>query len=210
LAAPRAAHRKPRLPRRPCGLVPHRLEVRAAGSPPRRLLGCVPHLRTASYRRRVLPGGPSPAPLRTQADVRRRTRALMSGVPSPSPGYKRPHDVQIAHAAAQADRPTCAPHRGAPSSGPFRRSPPPSRSSTRPLQHPCVARASSHTGGPPEQGPPRPCSLHAAGRPAAGAPPPIRGHKPVVGKPLFLLHPFPGQIFHRNGPIPASRAAIHA
>jgi hypothetical protein len=41
--------------------------------------------RTASC---ALPSGPSPVPLHTRADVRRRTKALTPGVPSPSPSYK--------------------------------------------------------------------------------------------------------------------------
>jgi hypothetical protein len=63
----------------------------------------------------------------------------------------------------------------------------PNSSTQPPLQPPCAALASSQTGSPPEQSSPRPCSLRAAGRPAAGAPPPILGHKPVAGKPTEIL-----------------------
>jgi hypothetical protein len=92
----------------------------------------------------------------------------------------------------------------------FRRSQPPPRSSTRPLQPPNATRAPSQTGRSPKQGTPRPGSLCAAGRPTTDTPPPIRGHKSTVGKPLVLPHPFPDQGRHRSRPIPASRAALHA
>jgi hypothetical protein len=105
--------RESRPPRRTCGSLP--IASRTGLPVPLRadLLGTRAASRTASYRRRVVPGGPSPAPLHTQADVCRRTRALMLGVPSPSPSYKRPHDGQLAHAAACQPSDLCA-DRGAP------------------------------------------------------------------------------------------------
>jgi hypothetical protein len=100
-------------PLRPCGSLP--IASRSGPPVPLRadLLGTRAASRIASYRHRIVPGGPSPAPLHMQADVRRRTRALMPGVPSPSPSYKRPHDGQLAHAAACRPSDLCA-HRGAP------------------------------------------------------------------------------------------------
>jgi hypothetical protein len=113
LVMPRAAHREPRLPRRPCRLVPHRLEVRAAGSPPRRPSrdAChifVPHCTAAA----LCPGGPSPAPLRTQADVGCRTAALKPCVPSLHPAYKGRASAITAQATAPAG-PASARRRGA-------------------------------------------------------------------------------------------------
>jgi hypothetical protein len=87
----------------------------------------------------------------------------------------------------------CAPLRETPSSSSFRHSPVLPRSSTRPPQPPRATSAASQTGAPPERGAPRPGSLGAAGRPATGVPPPFWGHKPVHGRPLFLLHPSPAK-----------------
>jgi hypothetical protein len=80
----------------------------------------------------------------------------------------------------------------------------------RPYKPTGATGAPSHTGRPPEEGAPWPGSLGAAGRPTTGAPPPTCGHKSTVGKPLVLPRPFPGHGRHRSGPIPTSRAAVHA
>jgi hypothetical protein len=87
--------------------------------------------------------------------------------------------------------PPCPLPAPAPASGRVVRSPcptPPFR--PRPSPSPTVTRRA--TGGPsqaghtPEQRPPPPCSRCAADRPAAGFPPPVRGHKSAVGEPLHL------------------------
>jgi hypothetical protein len=65
-------------------------------------------------------------------------------------------------------------------------------------------------GASPDRAAPRPGRLGAAGRPCTGDFPPIYGHKPVYGEPLNLPHPSPGQIRHRSGSIPASRAGRSA
>jgi hypothetical protein len=84
------------------------------------------------------------------------------------------------------------------------------RPSPSPTRTHRTARGSSQAGSSPEQSPPRPCSRCAAGRPAAGSPPPIRGHKSTVGEPLATLLPFPDRFRRRITGIWAGAATLHA
>jgi hypothetical protein len=202
LAALRAACRLPRRLGVRAGSVPtaSRREPSVPFTPATSEREPSPRHHAVSYSHRALSCGPSPATLRTQADAGRLTRTLKSGV----------RHCVLPSSRCSTCRPASAHRRGA---APFRPTPAQadaSRSRPRPLQPPYDVLASSQIGSPPEQSSPQSCSLRAADRPAAGAPPPILGHKPVAGKPVVLPHLFPGQGRRRSRPIPASRAALHA
>jgi hypothetical protein len=105
----------------------------------------------------------SPAPLRTQADAGRRTRALKPGVPSPRPGYKGRASAILAQAAEPAVPVGAVP----PWSCLLRpASPHANISRSRPSPYwnlPCRP-FSSQAGSSPEQSSPRPWSLHVKDR----------------------------------------------
>jgi hypothetical protein len=203
--APRAGHRtasasaQARLPtassREP--LVPLRADLLgtravASGRVPRRTASCAP------------PSGPSPAPLHTWADVRRRTKALTPGVPSPSPSYKNrttscsrpPLLAGILSARCSRGRPPlallaavqCRP--AAPHGLLYPPAPP------RPLPGRSTAEPKAFRGQAPG---------HRRPAITGGFPTRLR---PQIGEcePLNLLHPSPGRIPHRSGSIPASCA----
>jgi hypothetical protein len=165
----------------------------------------VPRRTAAAYR----PADRRPIPAARAYRGRRRAGELRRCVPSPRPPIKaahRPARARPLHtggsvrASAPEDPLLWLSSLQSSTSSQFH------TASTISQRHPCP----SQTGRPPEQGAPRPGSLGAVGRPATGASPPICGHKSMVGKPLVLPHPSPGQGRHRSGPIPASRAALLA
>jgi hypothetical protein len=97
----RAALRKPHLPRRPCGLAPHRLEVRAVGP----LRACHPWNTSRIFvprrTRSEMSSGPSSVSCARKARWQP-YRGIEAGVPSLRLAYRRPLTVLLAHVAAHA------------------------------------------------------------------------------------------------------------
>jgi hypothetical protein len=125
----------------------------------------------------------------TRIDYKRRPLALRTGTAGLQPPCPPSAPMPPSGRVVLLLRPT--PH--------YRPRPSPSPTGTH-----RAARGSSQVGSTPEQSPSWPCSRCAAGRSAAGSPPPVRGHKSTIGELLHLLHIFPGQKPRRSRRIPAS------
>jgi hypothetical protein len=195
LAAPRAALREPRLPRRPCGIAPHRLEVRAVGP----LRACHPWNMSRIFVPRCTRSEISSGPLPVSCARKARWppyHGIEVGVPSLRLAFKGRASASTVQAAAHAGGPSCAPHRGA---TPPARAPPASTFS-QPPSRPYNLLV-------PPLPLPRPEVRRSTARSDRA---PWAGHKLVVGKPLVLPHPFPDQTRHRSRPILAGTAASMA
>jgi hypothetical protein len=128
LAAPCATLREPRPPRRPCGLAPHHLEVRAIGP----LRACHPWNASRIFvprrTRSEMSSGKSPVSCARKARWPS-YRGIEAGVPLLRLAFEGRASASIAQATAHAGGPACAPQRDA---APPARAPPASTFSQPP------------------------------------------------------------------------------